>query len=67
MYKICLRPTIEEPQYIDIEYEFVAKDFNKIGKLTISINTVVEEKESIEYDNFPREDEILLANYTESY
>lgn len=65
--KICLRPTIEESQDIDIEYEFVAKDFNKKGKLTISLNTIIKEKESIEYDDYPREDEILLTNYTESF
>jgi hypothetical protein len=65
--KICLRPTIEEPQDIDVEYEFVAKDFNKKGKLTISLNTIIKEKESIEYDDYPREDEILFTNYTESF
>lgn len=27
--KICLRPTVEEPQEIILKYEFVAKDFNK--------------------------------------
>jgi hypothetical protein len=63
--KICLRPTIEETQEIILEYEFVAKDFNKKGELLIRLNTEIVEKKSYEETEISRNDEIRLENYFE--
>ncbi|MCB0541166.1 MAG: hypothetical protein KDE33_26905 [Bacteroidetes bacterium] len=63
--RICLRPTIEEPQEIVVDYEFVAKDFNKKGQLTIKLDTTVDEKHSTEETDMILPDETRLENYFE--
>ena len=63
--KICLRPNIEGTQEILLEYEFVAKDFNKKGELKIKLNTDIIEKDSIEETEIERNDEIRLENCLE--
>lgn len=61
--KLCLRPTLETPQEIVIEYEFVAKDFNTSGELKIKIEPDIFEKNSIEETALPQESEVRLDNY----
>ena len=61
--KICLRPNIEASQDIIIQYDFVAKDYNKKGELTIRLETsVVEENQTIE-STIPKDNETRLENY----
>lgn len=63
--EICLRPTIEESQDIVIEYDFVAKDYNKKGILTVRLENTIIEKETVEETFFPRDSETRLENYLE--
>jgi len=60
---ICIRPTIEDFQEILLEYELVARDFNKSGTLKIILDVEIEEKKSTEEVSVPRENEIRLENY----
>lgn len=63
--KICLRPTIEDSQDIILEYEFVAKDFNKKGQLTIHLENTIEEKNTVEETDMILPNETRLENYFE--
>lgn len=63
--EICLRPTIEESQDIIIEYDFVSKDFNKKGFLTVRLENTINEKETVEETFSSRDSETRLENYLE--
>lgn len=63
--KICLRPTIEDSQDVIIEYEFVAKDFNKKGELTMRLENNIEEKNTVEETELALPNETRLENYFE--
>jgi hypothetical protein len=61
--QMCFRPTIEDAESIILEYEFVAKDFNKKGELSINVESIIKIKHSTEERAFFKEDEIRLENY----
>lgn len=60
--QICLRPTLEEAQDINIKFELVAKDFDCEGQLSMRLETVVEDKMKIEESAIERESEVRLEN-----
>lgn len=61
---ICIRPTTEEPQSIEIKWQLVSEDFDDTGSLFIDLNTRIIEKSSIEQYELYQKDEVLLENYT---
>lgn len=65
--KICLRPTIEESQDVLVEYEFIAKDFNTKGILTIRLENIVKETQTTQDLDLlhNKVDEIRLENCLE--
>lgn len=63
--KICLRPTIEDSQDVVLEYELVAKDYNKKGELAIRLNNIIEEKNTVEETDLTIPNETRLENYFE--
>lgn len=62
--KICFRPT-EKQQLIFLNWNFVARDFNIKGKLTININPIIRENSIIEYATKKIDNEIRYENYFE--
>ncbi|MGJ3236136.1 hypothetical protein [Marivirga sp.] len=62
---ICLRPNIEGSQKVNIKWKLVSEDFADEGILTLQLNTEIIERESVEEDEIPREDEIVFLNYVE--
>ena len=63
--EICIRPTIEEPQTVEVKWQLVSEDFDDSGSLFIQLNTTVIERTSIEqYELYPK-NETILENYTE--
>lgn len=62
---ICIRPTIENSQEIEIKWKLVSEDFDESGSLFIEINPEIIERETVEEYEFPLKDEIRLDNYKE--
>ncbi|MCK4407264.1 MAG: hypothetical protein KAV44_06285 [Bacteroidales bacterium] len=62
---LCIRPTVEEPQKIEVKWQLVSEDFDENGSLFIEINPEIIKKQSVEEYEYPLEDEIRLENYNE--
>jgi hypothetical protein len=63
--EICIRPTNESDQDIVLDYEFVAKDFNKKGNLTLRLEPIVMEMDSVEETTISRASITRLDNFLE--
>lgn len=62
--EICIRPTIEDLQEIEIKWQLVSEDFNDSGSLFVELKTRIEERNTVEHYEFYRKDETILENYT---
>jgi len=62
--EICIRPTIENPQTVDLKWHLVAKDFDEKGVIKLNLHTEVINESTVEEYEYPFEDEIRLENYT---
>ncbi|MGK0291414.1 MAG: hypothetical protein ACI86H_002882 [bacterium] len=64
-YDFCIRPTIEEPQEIEVKWQLVSENFDDEGSLSIVLNPEIIEKHSVESYEYPLKDEVRLDNYNE--
>lgn len=63
--ELCIRPTIETAQEIEIKWQLVSEDFDEKGSLYVDLEPEVIEKHSIEKSYHLLDDEIRLDNYLE--
>lgn len=60
---ICIRPTIENPQTVEIKWQLVSEDFDDAGSLFIDLNTTVIERTSVEQYEQYNKNQVILENY----
>lgn len=62
---ICIRPTIEDPQTVEVKWQLISEDFDDKGSLFIELNTLITEKTTLEQYELYGHNQTILENYTE--